>query len=159
MSWHFYITDSCSCCFTCQKRLSLSSREESAAENIYLKYLTIRHTSWVSSWLYLPGTCQSSAWLWFRLAASLSVSLSLAYFHTSPSPFASQYALVYKGFSLQQDDDVLFWQLPGQFTGDKVILTMLWLQDDLIQVTKMNHCTVSIHPSVLSFICPLVLFT
>ncbi|XP_023271432.1 basement membrane-specific heparan sulfate proteoglycan core protein [Seriola lalandi dorsalis] len=32
---------------------------------------------------------------------------------------ASQYALVYKGFSLHQDD-LLYWQLPALFTGDKV---------------------------------------
>ncbi|MEQ2271246.1 hypothetical protein XENORESO_001556, partial [Xenotaenia resolanae] len=32
---------------------------------------------------------------------------------------SSKYALVYKGFSSQQDD-VLYWMLPGQFTGDKV---------------------------------------
>nr|XP_033484843.1 basement membrane-specific heparan sulfate proteoglycan core protein isoform X12 [Epinephelus lanceolatus] len=31
----------------------------------------------------------------------------------------SKYALVYKGFSLHQDD-LLYWQLPAQFTGDKV---------------------------------------
>ncbi|KAM4737871.1 basement membrane-specific heparan sulfate proteoglycan core protein isoform 2-T2 [Anableps anableps] len=30
-----------------------------------------------------------------------------------------KYALVYKGFSSQQND-VLYWQLPGQFTGEKV---------------------------------------
>ncbi|XP_035997428.1 basement membrane-specific heparan sulfate proteoglycan core protein isoform X6 [Fundulus heteroclitus] len=32
---------------------------------------------------------------------------------------SSKYALVYKGFSLHQDD-VLYWTLPGQFTGEKV---------------------------------------
>ncbi|KAF1390064.1 hypothetical protein PFLUV_G00054230 [Perca fluviatilis] len=32
---------------------------------------------------------------------------------------SSKYALVYKGFSLHQDD-LLYWQLPAQFTGDKV---------------------------------------
>ncbi|XP_014849228.1 PREDICTED: basement membrane-specific heparan sulfate proteoglycan core protein isoform X5 [Poecilia mexicana] len=32
---------------------------------------------------------------------------------------SSKYALVYKGFSSQQDD-VLYWQLPEQFTGEKV---------------------------------------
>ncbi|XP_054868568.1 basement membrane-specific heparan sulfate proteoglycan core protein isoform X9 [Amphiprion ocellaris] len=31
----------------------------------------------------------------------------------------NKYVLVYKGFSLQQDD-LLYWQLPSQFTGDKV---------------------------------------
>ncbi|XP_028309184.1 basement membrane-specific heparan sulfate proteoglycan core protein isoform X2 [Gouania willdenowi] len=31
----------------------------------------------------------------------------------------NKYVLVYKGFSLQQDA-LLFWQLPAQFTGDKV---------------------------------------
>ncbi|XP_044068676.1 basement membrane-specific heparan sulfate proteoglycan core protein isoform X9 [Siniperca chuatsi] len=38
---------------------------------------------------------------------------------TSPSGDNSKYALVYKGFSLHQDD-LLYWQLPAQFTGDKV---------------------------------------
>ncbi|XP_023812626.1 basement membrane-specific heparan sulfate proteoglycan core protein isoform X7 [Oryzias latipes] len=33
---------------------------------------------------------------------------------------SSKYALVYKGFSLHQDD-VLYWQLPEKFTGDKVV--------------------------------------
>ncbi|XP_058499022.1 basement membrane-specific heparan sulfate proteoglycan core protein isoform X3 [Solea solea] len=37
----------------------------------------------------------------------------------STSTGNSKYALVYKGFSLHQDD-LLFWQLPTQFTGDKV---------------------------------------
>ncbi|XP_047235897.1 basement membrane-specific heparan sulfate proteoglycan core protein isoform X4 [Girardinichthys multiradiatus] len=32
---------------------------------------------------------------------------------------SSKYVLVYKGFSSQQDD-VLYWMLPGQFTGEKV---------------------------------------
>ncbi|XP_036068750.1 basement membrane-specific heparan sulfate proteoglycan core protein isoform X6 [Oryzias melastigma] len=33
---------------------------------------------------------------------------------------SSKYALVYKGFSLHQDD-MLYWQLPEKFTGDKVV--------------------------------------
>ncbi|XP_070400895.1 basement membrane-specific heparan sulfate proteoglycan core protein isoform X2 [Nothobranchius furzeri] len=37
----------------------------------------------------------------------------------STSGSSSKYALVYKGFNTQQDD-VLYWQLPGQFTGEKV---------------------------------------
>nr|XP_057906676.1 basement membrane-specific heparan sulfate proteoglycan core protein isoform X5 [Doryrhamphus excisus] len=36
-----------------------------------------------------------------------------------PSGAKSEYSLVYKGFSLHQDD-LLYWQLPAQFTGDKV---------------------------------------
>lgn len=36
-----------------------------------------------------------------------------------PPSSASQYALVYKGFSLHQDD-LLYWQLPAHFTGEKV---------------------------------------
>ncbi|KAI3356952.1 hypothetical protein L3Q82_003588 [Scortum barcoo] len=32
---------------------------------------------------------------------------------------SGKYALVYRGFSLHQDD-LLYWQLPAQFTGDKV---------------------------------------
>lgn len=55
--------------------------------------------------------------LWFCLAASLSICGLFSY--ASPSSSASQYALVYKGFSLHQDD-LLYWQLPAQFTGDKV---------------------------------------
>ncbi|XP_026189282.1 basement membrane-specific heparan sulfate proteoglycan core protein isoform X3 [Mastacembelus armatus] len=35
------------------------------------------------------------------------------------SGVSSKYALVYKGFSLHQDD-LLYWQLPAQFTGNKV---------------------------------------
>jgi len=34
-------------------------------------------------------------------------------------PPVLQYVLVYSGFSLHPDD-VLFWQLPDQFKGDKV---------------------------------------
>lgn len=52
---------------------------------------------------------------------SLPLSPSVAY---SPSSSASQYALVYKGFSLHQDD-LLYWQLPAQFTGDKVTVESL----------------------------------
>lgn len=51
------------------------------------------------------------------LSRSLSPPILLSY--VSPSSSASQYALVYKGFSLHQDD-LLYWQLPTQFTGDKV---------------------------------------
>lgn len=58
-----------------------------------------------------------SACLWFSLAASLSNCGLFSYASSSSS--ASQYALVYKGFSLHQDD-LLYWQLPAQFTGDKV---------------------------------------
>ncbi|XP_045912428.1 uncharacterized protein LOC123975201 [Micropterus dolomieu] len=36
----------------------------------------------------------------------------------------SKYALVYKGFSLHQDD-LLYWQLPAQFKGDKVTVKTL----------------------------------
>ncbi|XP_072305364.1 basement membrane-specific heparan sulfate proteoglycan core protein isoform X2 [Eucyclogobius newberryi] len=38
---------------------------------------------------------------------------------TVVSSTGDQYALAYKGFSSNQDDP-LFWQLPAQFTGDKV---------------------------------------
>lgn len=61
--------------------------------------------------------CFFPACLWFCLAASLSICGLFSY--ASPSSSASQYALVYKGFSLHQDD-LLYWQLPAQFTGDKV---------------------------------------
>lgn len=65
-----------------------------------------------------------SACLWFSLAASLSICGLFSY--ASPSSSASQYALVYKGFSLHQDD-LLYWQLPAQFTGDKVtVRTLEW---------------------------------
>ncbi|XP_035594853.1 basement membrane-specific heparan sulfate proteoglycan core protein-like isoform X7 [Oncorhynchus keta] len=37
-----------------------------------------------------------------------------------PAGASSQYALFYKGFSLHPDD-TLYWQLPEQFIGDKVI--------------------------------------
>jgi hypothetical protein len=42
---------------------------------------------------------------------------------TSPgaSGASSKYALVYKGFSLHPDD-LLYWRLPAQFTGDKVTM-------------------------------------
>lgn len=49
----------------------------------------------------------------------LSVRRSPSYSSSPPSSSASQYALVYKGFSLHQDD-LLYWQLPAQLTGDKV---------------------------------------
>ncbi|XP_017274656.1 basement membrane-specific heparan sulfate proteoglycan core protein isoform X4 [Kryptolebias marmoratus] len=49
-----------------------------------------------------------------RLKSKNSVSKT-----ASASGGSSKYALVYKGFSSQRDD-VLYWQLPEQFTGDKV---------------------------------------
>lgn len=53
------------------------------------------------------------------LSRCLSLSICGLFSYASPSSSASQYALVYKGFSLHQDD-LLYWQLPAQFTGDKV---------------------------------------
>lgn len=51
----------------------------------------------------------------------LPLSVCGLFSYASPSSSSSQYALVYKGFSLLQDD-LLYWQLPSQFTGDKVTL-------------------------------------
>ncbi|XP_047424502.1 basement membrane-specific heparan sulfate proteoglycan core protein isoform X3 [Mugil cephalus] len=72
------------------------------------------------------SSSSSSRWALRHLSPpSVSSDTSLSVRPTRPHPYSPghaphlQYALVYKGFSLHQDD-LLYWQLPGQFTGDKV---------------------------------------
>lgn len=103
-------------------------------ENIYFKVFSYmlclspilpRHTFWNSCLL----ACD------FILLLN-SRSLPVAY---SPSSFASQYFLVYKGFNLHQDG-LLYWQLPGQFTGDKVIVKT-WLAPGHPLRGHIKYCT------------------
>ncbi|KAM9751596.1 basement membrane-specific heparan sulfate proteoglycan core protein isoform 3-T3 [Menidia menidia] len=88
-----------------------------------------------SSWI--PSSASSQQSLRIPPPPSPPSGISSSARRTHPPPFApqqsknvvgktarapdgsSKYALVYKGFSSQQDD-VLYWQLPEQFTGDKV---------------------------------------
>ncbi|XP_075331347.1 basement membrane-specific heparan sulfate proteoglycan core protein isoform X3 [Odontesthes bonariensis] len=88
-------------------------------------------------------TSSSSQWSLRNLSPSLPSGISSSVRPTRPQPYSpgyaphlqskntvsknagssggsSQYALVYRGFNSQQDD-VLYWQLPEQFRGDKVV--------------------------------------
>lgn len=82
-------------------------------KNTYLRGFAVCHTL-VTRFLFSMSA--SASLLPFY---DLCLAASLLFSSAPPSSSASQYALVYKGFSLLQDD-LLYWQLPAQFTGDKV---------------------------------------
>jgi len=108
----------------------------------------------------MPRLPACTAFLSTYDSASLSLALPVA-FSLMPlfPPFTSQYALVYRGFSSQQDD-VLYWQLPEQFTGDKVIVEVTGQSPHLSPGRPLQkYCTIYFLPFVLSFTCSLILFT
>lgn len=108
----------------------------------------------------------------FVMLFPLSLLLCLLMFYSPPphcqpplppsaSLSLSQYALVYKDFSLHKDD-LLYWQLPAQFTGDKVTVKTFGSVPCWPQVTHSDRpppllSKLTIHPvlsvAVWTFIC------
>lgn len=122
----YFIPDNGSCCLRlvrCYQTVSAAFESPPGSRRCSWKCLAVCH-AFVPR--FLSGFTRRRAWL-LRAAfppAYDFVSLPLSpicglFSSASRSSSASQYALVYKGFSLLQDD-LLYWQLPARFTGDKV---------------------------------------
>ncbi|KPP76122.1 basement membrane-specific heparan sulfate proteoglycan core protein-like, partial [Scleropages formosus] len=106
-------------------RISTGFTVEVSTEGTQLSYSNFGSLTPEAHYWQLPeayqGDKKDSRWTEEQLRKDSSIWKVMDSMGKNPSRAkrASKYALVYKGFSLHPED-VLFWQLPAQFKGDKV---------------------------------------